>query len=86
MDSISHREMRNNSSEVLRRIAAGETLVVTNGGEPAALLSPILSSTRQRLAAQGRLRFAAEPLDVAALPARQPTSTSVDQLLDDERG
>ncbi|WNV76866.1 type II toxin-antitoxin system Phd/YefM family antitoxin [Geodermatophilus sp. DSM 44513] len=40
METISHREMRNNSAEVLRRVEAGETLLVTNHGRPVALLSP----------------------------------------------
>ena len=86
MDSITHRELRNNSSAVLRRVAAGQTLVLTNDGEPVALLSPIASSSRRRVVSQGRLRLAAEPLDVASLPPAQPSTASLDELLADERG
>lgn len=39
--TISHRELRNNSGEVLRAVAAGETFVITNNGEPVAELGPV---------------------------------------------
>ena len=39
--TISHRELRNNSGEVLRAVAAGETFIVTNNGEPVAELRPV---------------------------------------------
>jgi len=39
--TISHRELRNNSGEVLRAVAAGETFIVTNNGEPVAELGPV---------------------------------------------
>ena len=38
--TIPHRELRNRSSEVLRRVQAGETLQVTNHGEVVAVLMP----------------------------------------------
>ncbi|MBA2666721.1 MAG: type II toxin-antitoxin system prevent-host-death family antitoxin [Trueperaceae bacterium] len=38
--TIPHRELRNHSSEVLRRVQAGETIRVTNHGEVVAILSP----------------------------------------------
>lgn len=38
--SIPHRELRNNSSAVLREVAAGETIEVTNNGEIVAVLVP----------------------------------------------
>src|SRR5258708_36525755 len=38
--TISHRELRNNSAEVLRAVGAGETIEVTNHGEVAAGVSP----------------------------------------------
>ena len=40
MDSIPQRELRNQVSEVLRRVEAGETLMVTVAGRPVAELSP----------------------------------------------
>jgi prevent-host-death family protein len=41
MDSVSIRQLRNQGGEVLRRVAAGETLTVTNDGEPVAELRPL---------------------------------------------
>jgi prevent-host-death family protein len=38
MGTMSHRELRNNSAEVLRAVRAGETIEVTNHGEVAAVL------------------------------------------------
>ncbi|HYH30992.1 MAG TPA: type II toxin-antitoxin system prevent-host-death family antitoxin [Pseudonocardia sp.] len=38
--TIPHRELRNNSSAVLREVQAGETIEVTNNGEVVAVLVP----------------------------------------------
>ncbi|SDO40310.1 prevent-host-death family protein [Cryobacterium flavum] len=40
MRTIAHRDLRNNSAEVLRAVRDGETLQVTNHGEVVAVLSP----------------------------------------------
>jgi|TARA_B100000378_G_scaffold173932_1_gene140268 prevent-host-death family protein len=40
MQTISHREMRNNSASVLRGVQEGETYVVTNDGVPVAAIVP----------------------------------------------
>ena len=40
MRTVTHREMRNSSGEILRAVAAGETVQVTNGGQVAAVISP----------------------------------------------
>jgi prevent-host-death family protein len=40
MATISHRELRNQSADVLRRVAAGEAMEVTNHGVVVAYLSP----------------------------------------------
>ncbi len=40
MKTIPHRELRNHSGDVLRRVQAGETIQVTNHGEVVAILSP----------------------------------------------
>jgi prevent-host-death family protein len=39
--TIAHRELRNNSSAILREVIAGEIITITNHGEPVAVLSPI---------------------------------------------
>ena len=41
MAEVSIRELRNNGSEVIDRILAGETLTVTRSGTPVAELRPV---------------------------------------------
>ncbi len=38
MERIPHRELRNNSAEILRRVAAGESFEITNHGKVVAVL------------------------------------------------
>ena len=40
MDSIGLRELRQNASEIVRRVEAGETIMVTVSGRAAAMLVP----------------------------------------------
>jgi len=40
METISHRELRNNSADILRRVSAGESFDVSNNGVVVAHLSP----------------------------------------------
>ena len=40
MTTISHRELRNNSADILRRVSAGESFDVSNNGVVVAHLSP----------------------------------------------
>ncbi|MGI8576961.1 MAG: type II toxin-antitoxin system Phd/YefM family antitoxin [Nocardioidaceae bacterium] len=41
MRTISHRELRNDSSAVLREVQSGESITVTNRGQPVAVLVPV---------------------------------------------
>jgi prevent-host-death family protein len=84
VDVVSQREMRNNSGEILRRVAAGESILITNGGAAAAVLSPASSSVRDRLVAAGRLRLGTG-LDIAALPPPVATEQSMEALLEQDR-
>jgi prevent-host-death family protein len=56
MRTISHRELRNNSSKVLRAVSYGETIEVTNHGEVAAVLVPPPLTPYERLVAAGKVR------------------------------
>ena len=56
MRTISHREMRNNSTEVLRAVRAGEVIEVTNHGEVTAVLVPPSLTPYERLVAAGKVR------------------------------
>jgi len=56
MRTITHREMRNSSGEILRAVAAGETVQVTNNGQVAAVISPPALSVLEQLRASGATR------------------------------
>lgn len=56
MRTISHRELRNNSAEVLRAVSAGETIEVTNHGDVAAVLVPPSLTPYERLVVAGKVR------------------------------
>ena len=86
MREITHRQMRNESGEVLRRVAAGETILVTNNGLPAAVIGPPTEDVLARLAAQGQLRPAVEsPASLRAI-TRGTSKLTTAQILADARG
>jgi len=59
---IAQRELRNDNAEVIRRVEAGETFVVTRNGVPVAELRP-LPAGRQRVVHRDRLAEVARRLD-----------------------
>lgn len=77
--------MRNNSGELLRRVAEGESVLITNGGVPAAVMVPAGADARTRLIASGRLRAGAG-LDLSVLPAPVQATCSSEDLLAEDRG
>lgn len=86
MRTVTHREMRNNSSDILRAVAAGEVVRVTNNGRIAAVISPPNEPTLRRLVAEGQARPARQPVQqLTTIKRRTSTATSAD-MLDDVRG
>ena len=87
MRTISHREMRNNSSEVLRAVSAGETIEVTNYGEVAAVLVPPSLTAYERLVVAGKIRepSADRPVDLRRIP-RSSAGVATNTILADVRG
>ena len=88
MTTIGVRELRQRTSEFLRRVEAGETIEVTDRGRPVALLSPIReASALQRLRRSGDLVAATEgelpePLEPASnvdLPSAALASLRADE-------
>jgi prevent-host-death family protein len=58
------RELRQRASELLRRVASGETIEVTDRGRPVALLTPLPEAgALERLRASGDLDPATADLD-----------------------
>jgi prevent-host-death family protein len=88
MTTISHREMRNNSADVLRRVAAGESFTITNNGQPVAELTPTRPSTLAELESKGQLRRALHrPAALNQIKrARLMDGTTTADIIDDARG
>lgn len=83
---ITHRQMRNESGDVLRRVAAGETILVTNHGRPAAVIGPPPTDVLATLTAQGQLRPALQPPStLLSLSPREAEETTA-EILADVRG
>jgi prevent-host-death family protein len=88
MTRVGVRELRQNLSRYLRLVGQGETLEVTERGQPVALLTPLPATTGGvygRLATAGRLvrgPRASGPLPpVPAAPAgARPLSEALDEL------
>ena len=91
MRSIGVRELRQNASRYLREVKRGETVEVTERGEPIARLVPIPEeSTYERLVAEGRIRPATrDPRDLGAplepMPGVPLASEILEQMRADER-
>lgn len=78
--------MRNSSGEILRAVAAGETVAVTNNGQLAAIISPPGADTLERLEAEGQLRPARRPLSDLSTIRRKKSKLSTEELIADTRG
>ena len=85
MNTIGIRELKQNASEVIKRVCAGEWLVVTDRGRPVAQISPINSSTLGRMIDAGQVTLATH--DVSSLPAplKSTDGVSLSQMIIDER-
>jgi prevent-host-death family protein len=78
--------MRNQSGEILRRVAEGETIQVTNHGQVAALIVPPAADVLTELEARGQLRPAVLPPSSLRAIARRKSAKSSASILADVRG
>ena len=86
MDSVSVRELRQNLSRYLRRVAAGERLVVTERRRPVAVLGPLpeADDILEYLIATGEASTPAG--DLLDLPSPRPADgPSSSEILDELR-
>ncbi|WP_420833614.1 type II toxin-antitoxin system Phd/YefM family antitoxin [Salinibacterium metalliresistens] len=86
METVTHREMRNRSGEILRRVEAGETVRVSNNGHPAALIVPVGGDPLDGLIARGEARPARTGASALAAIIRGVSPVSSRELLEDSRG
>jgi prevent-host-death family protein len=69
MERVGVRELRQQASAILRRVAAGETVEVTDRGRPVAVLLKTMPSGLARLEREGLLRRAqADLLELRPIP------------------
>ncbi|HET7388032.1 MAG TPA: type II toxin-antitoxin system prevent-host-death family antitoxin [Nocardioidaceae bacterium] len=81
MRTISHRELRNNSSAVLREIENGESVAVTNRGEVVATLVPAEAGADLRCVRPAKRRpdFSGKSRRTIA----EPSAVTLDELRGD---
>jgi prevent-host-death family protein len=86
MDQVTHREMRNRSGEILRRVEAGESIQISNNGRLAAVIIPVGGTVLDGLVARGEARPARE--STASLLAITRVSSDIPsaRLVEDSRG
>jgi antitoxin (DNA-binding transcriptional repressor) of toxin-antitoxin stability system len=78
--------MRNSSGAILRAVAAGETVQVTNNGQVAAVISPPAGDSLDRLIAQGQAWPARRAAVELSTIRRRPAKWSSAELVEDVRG
>jgi prevent-host-death family protein len=86
-ERVGVRELRQNLSAYLRRVAQGEVLRVSDRGRAVAVLAPLPeeASAAERLAVRGRLTPARLDLLKLGLPADEPLAIPVSQALAEQR-
>lgn len=75
MERVGVRELRREASAILRRVAAGETVEITDRGRPIAVLLKTMPSGLARLEREGLLRRGEADL-LELLPVRLPTDAA----------
>jgi prevent-host-death family protein len=79
------RELRDSLTATLRRVQRGETIEVTNHGEPVALLAPLPTDRLQQLIAAGEATPPSRPLELPARPYPVTGEMSASEALEEDR-
>jgi len=90
MTNVGIRELRQNPGKAIARVKAGETIIITDRGQPVAQLVPPPRSRLDQLRAEGVLIPASRPgwplPPLHKLPPGSPTFSEVlTQMREDER-
>lgn len=80
--TVGIRELKQNASEVVGRVRAGDSIVVTDRGTPVARLVPFAEVTIDQAIASGQASAASVSLDelLGGVPEGPPTSVLSDVL------
>ncbi len=89
MERIGIRELRQNASKYVRRVAGGESFEISDRGRSVARIVPIAARAWERLVSEGRVRpgqgdiLDIEPMDLP--PGATPPSVVLARLREGER-
>ncbi len=86
MRTVTHREMRNQSGDILRHVADGETIQVTNNGQVAALIVPPGTDPLADLVSRGQVRVARTPPSSLRSIVRRKGTADSQAIVADVRG
>jgi prevent-host-death family protein len=86
MRTVTHREMRNQSGDILRHVAGGETIQVTNNGRVAALIVPPGTDPLADLVSRGQVRVARTPPSSLRSIVRRKGTADSHAIVADVRG
>jgi prevent-host-death family protein len=78
--------MGNQSGDILRRVADGETIRVTNNGQVAALIVPPDTDALADLVSRGQVRVARNPTSSLVSIVRRKSTTDGQAIVADVRG
>lgn len=89
METVGIRELRQNASQVVAKVAAGQVITITDRGRPVAQMSPLASSSIERLRERGLITPATRTFEEYCALTKPttgpPLSPVLQQLRDEER-
>ena len=85
MSIVGLRELGQNASQVLRQVAEGDVVTVTDRRRPVAQIVPWQDSAIQRLRDSGLIREATVPWEAVLEPSPEPTGISASKILEQMR-
>lgn len=87
--SVGIRELKGHLSEYLRRVRAGETVIITDRGQPVGRIVPVAQPLEDRLEAMaqaGLILWSGRKLEPMAPVARTRGERTIADLLAEDRG
>lgn len=87
MTRMGIRELRDTLTQTIRRVRNGESIEVTHGGQPVAVISPHRRDPVERLVTEGKLHPPRRPRTYPLPPpVKQTGPISASEALADDRG
>lgn len=87
MASVGIRELKQQASQVVARVAAGESTIITDRGRPVARMVPLSETTQAQLMDAGEMRPPRRPLaSLPSTPRRRSVTRPLSSVLAEMRG